>query len=309
VKRFRNFVLSLAVFALAIPLASAMDLIDIYQGLQTWSMRWGGYRTYRVPVKLASGRSCVIALSAHVNPKVDDYTLLLHGFGDSRFSWWKWVERYSNHPQYSSFVAVDLPQHGQTDCDSVDEWDEIVHVVHRALESFGRAPIKRIISQSLGVVPGALLAERYPDAQQVWLTPPFLNREPLEQLIADLLAINTPASVQTFMNRVLTKNRDFPEFLQKEMLQRIKNSQKILRKTSVANMDRRILARQYQNLLVVSGAKDQLVPPVELDPRVAQLTRRELAVVPCGHDILRHCGEDVKALVEQSRFRLDRARY
>lgn|GEM_PF-3390709 len=287
----------------------AMDVIDLYQGIQTWSMRWGGYRHYRVPVKLGSGKTCVIALSAHVNPDVDQHTLLLHGFGDSRFMWWKWIETYKDHPVYSSFIAVDLPLHGNSNCDSAEDWDTIVDVLDQSLKNFGRGPITRIIGQSLGVVPAALLADKYPKAQQVWLTPPLLKDAPLSALVTELLAIDTPVEVQVFMNRVLTKDRDFPDFVRKEILARIAKSQRILRKTSIKSLRTRVLDRRYTDLLVVTGAKDELVPPDELDPRVAPLSSRAVAAVPCGHDILRHCGADVKALAEQSRFPFHKATY
>ncbi|MEO5667703.1 MAG: alpha/beta hydrolase [Bdellovibrionota bacterium] len=304
-KTLLGFVFILAVL---VP-AQAMDVIDLYNGLQTWTMRWYGYRNYRIPVKLASGKSCIVALTAHVNPDVDQFTLLLHGFGDSRFMWWKWIEKYKDHPLYSSFIAVDLPLHGQTNCDSADDWDTIVDVIDQAVHGLGRAPISRIIGQSMGVVPAALLAERYPKAQQVWLTPPLLKSQPLKALIGDLLSIDTPVEVQVFLNRVQTKDREFPDFIRKEMLARIRKSQAILRKTKILDLDARILSRHYENLLIVTGAKDELVPPDELDDRVAGLTARPIEAVPCGHDVLRYCGEDVKTIVEQAHYRLDKATY
>lgn len=308
-KPFKVFLLSLALTTAFVLPSRAMDVIDLYQGLQTWSMRFGGYRNYRVPVKLASGKTCIVALTAHVNPKSEGYSLLLHGFGDSRFSWWKWIELYREHPQYTSFIAIDLPLHGDSNCDSVEEWDTIVEVLDRTIQNFGHRPITRIVGQSLGVVPAALLADRFPSAQQVWLTPPLLKPEPLKVLVKELLDLKTPLQVQTFMNRVLTEDREFPEFIRKEMLARIEKSQRILRKSSLKTLEARVLRRKYPNLLIVTGAKDELVPPDELDPRTAGLSTRPVEAVPCGHDVLRGCGEDVKDLVEQSRYRLDKAKY
>lgn len=289
--------------------ARAVDVIDLYYGVQTWAQRFGGYRNYRVPVALKSGKTCVISLTAHVNPHVEKYTLLIHGFGDSRFMWWKFIERYKDHPDYASFIAVDLPLHGHSNCDSVDTWDEIVDVIDRAVVNFKRKPISRIIAQSMGVVPAALLAKKYPDAQQVWFTPPLMKPDVLKGLVAELLEIKTPVTMQTFMNRVLTKDRDFPDFLLKEMLARVARSQRLLRNTDTVAMAKRILEGKYNNLLIVTGGSDELVPPFDLDPRVAPLASREIQAVPCGHDILRACGEDVKSLVEQSRYRLDKAKY
>ncbi len=308
-KLFKVFLLYLAFTTAFVPPSRAMDVIDLYQGMQTWSMRFGGYRNYRIPVKLVSGKTCVVALTAHVNPRSEGYTLLIHGFGDSRFSWWKWIELYRDHPQYTSFIAIDLPLHGDSNCDSVEEWDTIVEVLDRALKTFGRKPLTRIVGQSLGVVPTALLADRYPAAQQVWLTPPLLKPEPLKILVKELLDLTTPLQVQSFMNRVLTEDREFPEFIRKEILSRIEKSQRILRRSALKTLDARVLRRKYENLLVITGAKDELVPPDELDPRVSSLSSRTIEAVPCGHDVLRGCGEDVKNLVEQSRYRIDKARY
>lgn len=302
------FVVFFAVFASS---ARAMDVIDLFYGAQTWAMRWAGYRNYRIPVKIASGETCIISLTAHANPrpKVDQYTLLIHGFGDSRFMWWKFIDRYSDHPEYSSFIAVDLPLHGHSNCDSVEDWDEIVSVLDQTIKNFGRSPITRIIGQSLGVIPASLLAEKYPLAQQVWFTPPLIRAEPLKILVGELLDIKTESQVQGFMNRVLTKQQDFPTFIRREILTRIEKSQRILRKTQTKKIGDRILLSKYTNLLVVTGAKDLLVPPDELDERVARLSSREIVAVPCGHDILRNCGEDVKTLVEQSRMAPQKAAY
>ena len=293
----------IVIFAVFVSSARAMDVIDLYYGAQTWTMRWAGYRNYRVPVKISSGKTCIISLTAHANPspKVDEYTLLIHGFGDSRFMWWKFIERYKDHPDYGSFIAIDLPLHGHSNCDSVEEWDEIVGVLHQTVKNFGRGPITRIIGQSLGVIPTALLADKYPQAQQVWFTPPLLAAPQLKVLVGELLDLKTQTQVQAFMNRVLTKQREFPAFIRSEMLVRIEKSQRILRKTNTAKVGTRILSKKYSNLLIVTAAKDALVPPADLDARVALLTTREIAAVPCGHDILRSCGEDVKSLVEASR--------
>jgi hypothetical protein len=111
------------------------------------------------------------------------------------------------------------------------------------------------------------------------------------------------------MNRVLTEDRELPEFIRKEILSRIEKSQRVLRRSSLKTLESRVLGRKYESLLVITAAKDELVPPDELDSRVSKLTSRPIEAVPCGHDALRGCGEDVKNLVEESRYRLDKAKY
>jgi len=285
-----------------------MDMIDLYKSFQSWGIRWNGYRSERINIDLPSGKKCRVAYTAHVNPKVENFTLLLHGLGDSRYSWWKWIVRYEDHPLFSSFIAVDWPQHGDTKCESALEMDDITEVLDRTIKKIGR-PISRIIGNSLGVLPAAYLAKRYPQAQQIWMTPPLLNEKALKEVRADVLGIDSNAEVQVFMNRVLTEDRDIPNFLRSEFLERIQNSQRVLRKLSIKKVQKDLFARKYHKLLVIAASKDELVPPQELDSRVAPLAAYPIKYVPCGHDILRHCGEDVKILVEQTRYDLQKAKY
>jgi pimeloyl-ACP methyl ester carboxylesterase len=290
------------------PSVRAVQVIDLFQWFQSWAIRWKGYRTYKLDLKLSGGQKCRVALTAHVNPKVDKFTLLLHGMGDSRFSWWKWISLYEDHPLYSSFIAVDWPPHGDSNCKSAIQIQDIVDVIDRTVRLFGR-PIERIIGNSLGVLPAALLAERYPEAQQVWLAVPLLKEKALQQTLADVMAIDTTHEVQIFMNRVLTQDRDLPEFLREEFLVRIARSQEVLKSLDLKTLQKDIYSRKYHKLLVIAGSNDELLIPQEIDPRVSQLSSYPIQFVPCGHDLLRHCGEDLRILVEQTRYNLQNATY
>jgi pimeloyl-ACP methyl ester carboxylesterase len=299
------FVLLLVVFS---PLLRAFDSIDLYQSAQTWQMRFQGYRTYRVEVPLASKKRCILSLSAHVNPQVEKFTLLLHGFADSRFSWWKWIKLYKDYPSYTGFIALDWPQHGGSNCDQVTDMDEVVESIYGALQKLAR-PIDRIVAQSLGVLPASLLVSKYPQAQQIWLTPPVLKTAQQAALRKDILDLDNTAKVQVFMHRILTERREFPNFVLKNMLERIQKAQKIVKNINSQKMSEQILVNSYPKLLVIGGAKDQLTPPQDWDPRLKKIAAYPIQYVSCAHDILRKCGEDVRRLVEQSRYDLRKAVY
>ena len=281
--------------------AKAVDILDLNNSMQSWSLRWSGYRSYRleVPVNKESER-CFIGVTAHVNPKVKDFTVLLMGMGSDRWACDNLLKHYKDHPSYSSFILLDWPHHGDTDCPDAKKSSDVVKVIARALEKFGR-PIERIVGTSMGSIPAALLHHYYPAAQQVWITPPFLRPELLPRLKDEVMAISSESEVQAFLNKTMTKMPEVPTFVLRALLGRIERSQIVLKNMSIKKIRDHVFGRRYDDLLIVFGTEDKLLPFSELDPGLQDLTNLKIQTLPCGHDIIRRCGEDVKTVMEASR--------
>lgn len=286
----------------------SFSIIDVFHSIQSWGLRWQGYRSYRIDVPIVNNTKCRIAFTAHVNPKVSNFTLLLHGFGDSRYAWGKWIKLYKDHPEYTSFIAMDWPQHGDSNCESIVDPHEIAGVIETFIKTYNR-PINRIIAISLGVAPAALLSSKFPEAQQVWLAPPVLEAKYLSPVYKKALEIDNAQKVQEFLDLVLTEKKQFPNFILNSMLKRIQKSQRVLNKIKIDAFQNEIFSQKYNNLIIVTASKDNLLPPVYLDKRVSSLTSHPIKSVNCGHDIFRHCGDEVKNLVEQSRYKINNAKY
>jgi len=286
--------------------AQAISVVDLSNSMTSWSMRFTGFRSYRIPVSLKSGKKCIVGVTKHVNPRVKNFTIMLQGLGADRWTWNLLLKHYRHHPGYSGFVAIDWPYHGDTNCDGVQNMDDVVEAVAKAIRVMD-IPVSRIIGASLGAVPAALLAPEFPEAQQIWITPPFLKREKLKSLLGEVMKIRDESGVQALIFRSSDLKDKFPRFVLRDVLFRVQRSQEVLKFLDLNSTYKKILNRQYYDLLVVVGAKDQLTPFQDLAPEVASLIGHPFAVYPCSHDILRFCGASVKEAIERSR--LKRAKY
>ncbi len=280
----------------------ALDAIDLHDSYVSWSWRSKGYRSYRIEIPLASGKSCVLGITKHVNPRVTNFTVLLQGFGADRWAWEPLLKQYEKHPSFTGFVAIDWPFHGDTRCSSLTSVDEIVDVLGRSLQSLG-IPIGRIIGASLGAVPAALLAEKFPNAQQVWITPPFLAVEKLRMLKHELLGIQDEAGVQALLLKIMDTQEKYPRYVLRGLLGRIRESQKVLDLIDVEKYHKKILSSTYRDLLIIVGAKDRLTEVVDLAPELKGIATHPVKALPCHHHILKNCGESVKGVLEASRLR------
>lgn len=307
----RSFVLLFITFVSLgeIPQANAINVVSIKDSMTSWKWRFTGYRSYRVSVPLKDGSSCIVGVSMHVNPKVRNYTALLMGFGADRWSWDLLLKQYRKHPSYSGFIAIDWPHHGDTACDNVKNIEEVVDVIDRVLIKLKR-PVRRIVGASLGTIPAALLSKLYPDAQQVWLTPPFLKTRKAKQLRRELLSIDSESKAQALIYKSVDERAEkfgkFPNYVLKGILERMQSSQKILKMLNVSKLQRTILTQRYNNLLVILGGKDELTPVSDLHPQIKNLVTTPIVVFPCSHNILKICGGLVKDAIENSRLKAAR---
>lgn len=275
----------------------AIDILDIANSASSFSMRWDGYRSYRVQTSLDDGQSCIMGLTAHVRPQVKEFTVLFMGLGSDRWNWKPLIQSFEGQPEQSSFIALDWPQHGDTEC-PVSNLDDVAKAIHKTLEKFNR-PVERFVGASLGVLPAVYLQDYYPEAKQLWLTPPMMKEENLGPLLERILGISEPVHVQSFLNQVLTEPVDVPDFVLESILKRIQKSQSIVQVMDVERVYQKILKSPPKDLRIILGSKDRLFPFNQLHLKLSSLTSHPIKTVPCGHDVVAKCADEIRELYQK----------
>lgn len=294
--RYLSLVLVLAGFTFAKPIF-AIDVLDLFNVTSSFSLRADGYRSYRLKTELDDGRQCIVGLTAHVLPTVEKSTVLFMGMGSDRWNWKPFIQSFEGQPEETSFIAIDWPHHGDTDC-PVEELEDVAKVLHKILVQFGR-PVERFVGASLGVLPAAYMQDYYPEAKQLWLTPPMMTEDRLPGLLDRILGIQEPVHVQSFLNEVLTEPIDIPNFVLKAILKRIQRSHAIVRALDVQKVYKKVLSNPPKDLRVILGAQDRLFPVDTLSPKLKTLTQYPIETVPCGHDVVSRCTSELKELYQK----------
>jgi pimeloyl-ACP methyl ester carboxylesterase len=271
------------------------DILDVMGTASDFKVRSIGYRHERVPVGKLEGKACRLDFAVHTSPDPGPFTVLIHGFGDSRHAWYPYLQMLvAAGKPYKNYIVVELPRHGSTACDQVGSLSQTAETVMNALVTYQAQhegmKIERVMAASLGVVIDSYLAQFMPGLEHVWIAPtPLLRRREADALLTSVAAIDSRDEVQAFLDRVRTKPRKIPGFALGAVLNRIRRAQPLLKDIDSHKVRQQLLMMDPKSVTIYLGDSDHLVPLKEVDPSFLGRFQGHIRIIDCGHDVTSSC--------------------
>lgn len=278
-----------------------------------------GFRGREVTFKF-KGENCRIHFFMHRNiDKGAPPTLLIHGFSDAGNGYSPLVKSMiKSGVPYSNLMWVDWPHHGRTNCEQAGTFQEATEAVHQAIDLLNEKekmqPPKLIIGHSMGTTMSALLAKNYPNARLVWLAPPILQRDDMDELVDFASHVKTADDGKRWVELVgkdpvpRVPLRRLPVLKQvddsihwiayKTMVKRVQRAQSVLTdfKLHPETLDEVAQAMadiDPDRVTIVVGKNDALTPWRLEDKRIHDKFNDQINTVNCGHNVHRDCPQEV----------------